>query len=265
MQSQLDTVRTRYAKLAGTSNASCCDDSCCSPASQHSSATTSCCSLGYDEADLAQLPEGAELSLGCGNPLAIANLSAGETVLDLGSGGGIDCFLAKRRVGPEGLVIGVDMTPEMIARARRAAETQGIKGVEFRLGQIERLPVADGAVDVVLSNCVINLSPDKGQVFREAFRVLRPGGRIAIMDILATAPMPPEVREDPELLGACIAGAATIEQTRTMLELAGFTQISIEPNEASRSFIRDWIPHSGLEASIVSCAVTARVPLDRCS
>jgi ubiquinone/menaquinone biosynthesis C-methylase UbiE len=178
--------------------------------------------IGYSEAELAAVPEGANLGLGCGNPQAIAALKPGETVLDLGSGAGFDCFLAARQVGPAGHVIGVDMTPEMIRRARDNAAKAGLANVEFRLGEIEYLPVADASVDVVISNCVINLSPEKLQVFREAFRVLRPGGRLALSDIVATAELPAAVRDDLTLFTGCMAGAAHIDELEQMLSEVGF-------------------------------------------
>ena len=163
-------------------------------------------------------------------------------MLDLGAGGGFDCFLAARAVGPTGRVIGVDMTPEMVARARENAEKAGLGNVEFRLGEIEHLPVADASVDVIISNCVINLSPDKPAVFRDAFRVLKPGGRLAVSDVVATAELPAEWREDMALLSGCISGAADIDALAQMLDDAGFVDVSIEPKEESREFIREWQP-----------------------
>jgi len=196
--------------------------------------------------------------LGCGNPQAIAALRPGETVLDLGSGGGIDCFLAARQVGQTGKVIGVDMTPEMIDRAREGAAKAGLPNVEFRLGEIEHLPVADGTADVILSNCVINLSPDKPAVFREAFRVLKPGGRLAISDIVATAPLPEQVRKSVELYVGCVAGAVMIDELKLMLTDIGFVDIRIEPNERSREIIREYAPGSDLEDHVVSATIEAR-------
>jgi SAM-dependent methyltransferase len=206
------------------------------------------------------VPGGADLGLGCGNPHAIAALRPGETVLDLGSGGGIDCFLAAQQVGPTGAVIGVDMTPEMIDRARANAREAGTQNVEFRLGEIEHLPVADGTVDVILSNCVINLSPDKPAAFREAFRVLKHGGRLAVSDVVATAPLPQEVRDNIELHVGCVAGAATLDELKLMLAEAGFTDIRIEANERSRDVIRDWLPGTGLENYIVSATIEGTRP-----
>ena len=257
-------ARERYGKIAATGGVvrPCCSPDCPpgEAASQAACSRPSSGALGYSPAELSALPEGADLGLGCGNPQAIAALRPGETVLDLGSGGGIDCFLAARQVGPAGKVIGVDMTPEMIDRARQGATKAGADNVEFRLGEIEHLPVADGTVDVILSNCVVNLSPDKPAVFREALRVLKPRGRLVISDIVATAPLSEEVRNNVELHLGCVAGAATIDDLEAMLADAGFVDISIEPNERSRDLIREYVPGSGLENYVVSATIEARRP-----
>jgi SAM-dependent methyltransferase len=200
------------------------------------------------------------MGLGCGNPLAIASLKAGETVLDLGSGGGFDCFLAAEAVGEDGTVIGVDATPEMVSKARGLAAENGFENVEFRLGEIENLPVADNSVDVIISNCVINLSPEKARVFEEAFRVLKPGGRVAISDVVATAELPVEVRDDPSLYTGCIAGASLIDDLEAMLERAGFVNIQIEAKDESKAFIRAWAPGMNVEDFVVSAIIEAEKP-----
>jgi SAM-dependent methyltransferase len=187
--------------------------------------------IGYSQAELAATPEGANMGLSCGNPTAIAGLRPGEVVLDLGAGGGFDCFIAGPKVGPTGRVIGVDMTPEMLAKARRNTGVYegrtGLRNVEFRLGEIENLPVADASVDVVISNCVLNLSPDKGRVWREIARVLRPGGRVAVSDLALLRPLPEAVRRDVESLVGCVAGAVLVEETRAMAEDAGIRDLSL--------------------------------------
>jgi len=187
-------------------------------------------------------------------------LERGQTVLDLGSGAGFDCFLAARAVGPTGKVIGVDMTPEMLTKARENAKRNGFDNVEFRLGEIEALPVANESVDVIISNCVINLSPQKERVFREAFRVLRTGGRLAVADIVATAPLPEEVKGDWAAYTGCMAGASEIDDLEKMLCNAGFDRIKIAPKDASRSFIREWLPGKQVEEYLVSATIEATKP-----
>jgi arsenite methyltransferase len=201
-------------------------------------------SIGYSETELATLPEGANMGLSCGNPAALAALQPGETVLDLGAGGGFDVFLAGQKVGTRGRVIGVDMTPEMLARARgniMAYRSQsGLDNVEFRLGEIEHLPVADASVDVVLSNCVINLSPDKPQVWREIARVLKPGGRLAVSDLALLRPLPDPVRTMMSALVGCIAGAVSVDETRQMVNAVGLTEVRLSARPGYVEAMTDW-------------------------
>lgn len=253
-------VRQRYGDIADSQGAaSCCSPSpddaggCCMPGGDKAGSLA----LGYSQADLLQLPEGADLGLGCGNPQAIAALQAGETVLDLGSGAGIDCFLAARQVGETGQVIGVDMTPEMLAKARHNRETGGYTNVEFRLGEIEHLPLADRCVDVIISNCVINLSPDKPQVFREAFRVLKPGGRLAVSDVVAFAPMSDQLKQDMALYTGCIAGASSVTELEQLLRDAGFENIRIQPKHDSKAFMEAWAPGRNITDYVVSASIEA--------
>lgn len=249
-----ELVREHYGQVAEADGACGCGPGCCGGGATASTA------LGYDAAELAELPKGVDMGLGCGTPLAFAALREGDVVLDLGSGGGIDAFLAGKQVGSTGKVIGVDMTPEMLAKARANATRVSASNVEFRLGEIESLPIGDRSIDVVVSNCVINLSPDKASVFREAFRVLRPGGRLAISDIVASAPLPKHIKDDPAALSRCIAGAPLIDDLRASLEAAGFAGIHIEINEASRSFIKGWSPDSDAENFVASASIRAIRP-----
>ena len=244
-------VRNRYGGIAA-GGAGCCGAA--------DSAQETSCSMGYSEAELASLPEGADLGLGCGNPQAFAAMRPGEVVVDLGSGAGIDCFLAARQVGPAGRVIGVDMTHEMLTKARANGEQVGAANVEFRLGEIEHLPIGDNTADVVISNCVINLVPDKEQVYREAFRVLRLGARLAIADVVNTAPLPPDLSADPALLCGCIAGAATVRQIEDWLAAAGFVDIRITVKPGSRELVATWVPGRGIEDFVASATIEARKP-----
>jgi SAM-dependent methyltransferase len=251
------TVREAYGTVASQKQqGGCCGGgtSCCGPTGGSSKR------LGYTDADLAAVPEGADLGLGCGNPQAIAGLQPGERVLDLGSGGGFDAFLAARQVGPDGRVIGVDMTPQMIALARTNAATVGLGQVDFRLGTIEQLPVDDASVDVIMSNCVINLSPDKPAVFREAFRVLAPGGRLAISDMVAIGDLPAAVAEDPAAYTGCIAGAAPVADIERMVAAAGFGRVRVTVQAQSRDLVEDWSPGSGAAQVVASALIEAVKP-----
>lgn len=257
-------VRDSYAKVAEASNeGSCCGEasSCCGVSDDAAINQLISTRLGYSEDDLAKVPEGADMGLGCGNPRAIASLKPGEVVIDLGAGGGFDAFLAAHEVGETGRVIGIDMTPAMLSKARHNAEKGKFTNVEFRLGEIEYLPVADNTADIIISNCVINLSPHKELVFADAFRVLKPGGRLAISDVVATAEMPEEMKNDPVLHAGCMAGASLIDDLEVMMAQAGFTDIRIAPKDESREFIRDWAPGRGVEDYVVSAYIEARKPV----
>jgi len=269
-------VRDRYARAAKTKT-SCCGPSpspCCGGQSEVTQDVASKM-VGYTPEELAAVPEDANLGLGCGNPTALAGLKPGEVVLDLGSGAGIDCFLAANKVGPSGRAIGVDMTPEMIDRARENARKNGAANVEFRLGEIENLPVADGSVDVIISNCVINLSTDKPRVFREAFRVLRPGGRLMVSDLALKKPLPKEIRESVEAYVACIAGAMVKDDYLGAIREAGFGDVAVvteksfpaelvlDDSLAVEAVKKLTIPRRELEehvASVLSLNVTATKP-----
>ncbi len=253
-------VREAYGNVAKRGAGCGCSSSSCCDSGRETRLDDISVRLGYSKEDVSTVPEGANMGLGCGNPHAIASLRPGETVLDLGSGGGFDCFLAARAVGEGGHVIGVDMTPEMIAKARENAARAGAGNVEFRLGEIEHLPAPDNSVDVIISNCVINLSPEKPKVYQEAFRVLKPGGRLAISDVVATAPLPDDVKEDLALHAACVSGASLIEELVSTLEAAGFTQIRVKPLEESREIIREWAPDRNIADFIVSATIEAVKP-----
>jgi SAM-dependent methyltransferase len=242
------TVREHYGEIARTRDTSteCCGPDACG-----------CGSDLYSSGLIAELPSSVtELSLGCGDPVSLADIRPGDTVLDLGSGGGIDCFLAAKRAGPAGRVIGVDMTPEMLARARANAAKLNAANVEFRQGQIEDLPVEDESADVILSNCVINLSPDKPRVFREMFRTLRPGGRISVSDIVTKGPMSPMVAQDAESWSACVSGALDVQTYAEGLRVAGFADVRITPREDLTNSALSGIP----AGTPFSALITARKP-----
>jgi arsenite methyltransferase len=250
-------VRQAYGAVATKERQSgCCGSAsrCCGPTGSPSK------QIGYTDADLAAVPEGADLSLGCGNPQVIAGLRPGERVLDLGSGAGFDAFLAARQVGPTGYVIGVDMTPEMIDRAKANAINTRLAHVDFRLGEIEHLPVEDTSVDVIISNCVINLAPDKPTVFSEAFRVLAPGGRLAIADVVAIGDIPAAIAADPATYTGCVAGAAPVAVLERMIAAAGFEDVRIAVQAQSRALIEEWSPGSGADQFVASALIEAVKP-----
>jgi arsenite methyltransferase len=269
-------VREGYGKIAVSAGA-CCGSgvSCCGSSPESSAELVR--HIGYSAEDLAVLPEGANMGLSCGNPTAIASLNPGEVVLDLGAGGGFDAFIAGRKVGAKGSAIGVDMTPEMLAKARRNAtaysQNTGLDNVEFRLGEIEHLPVADVSVDVVISNCVINLSPAKPQVWREMARVLKPGGRVAVSDLALLKPLPEAVVEMVEALIGCVAGAVLVSETERMAREAGLVEITLTPKPEYVNAMTDWndplyrrivekLPAQAKPGDyITSLEVTARKPI----
>ncbi len=219
-------VRKRYAKVAKSNGSGCgcgASVSCCSAPSNEQISKM----IGYSDEEMGSVPDGANLGLGCGNPTALASLKEGERVLDLGSGAGFDCFLAAKKVGAQGKVVGVDMTPEMLDKARANAKKGGYSNVEFRLGEIENLPVADNSVDVIVSNCVINLAPNKKRVFEEAYRVLAPNGRMMVSDIVLLKPLPDAVQKSVEAYAACIAGAETKDKYLEQIQSAGFQQVTV--------------------------------------
>ncbi len=248
-----DHVRTRYGEIAENGGGCCASiaASCCGSDKNYDQ------QLGYATAEIASVPEGSNLGLGCGNPIAVASIGLGETVLDLGSGAGFDCFLAARQLGGTGRVIGVDMTPAMIAKARANTKRGDYANVEFRLGEIEALPVADNSVNLVISNCVVNLSPEKPRVFHEAFRVLKAGGRLAIADVVATRPLPESIRTQLNAVGACVGGAALIDDLKAMLKETGFARVEILTRDETRSLIRQWMEDESAGDFVVSAFITA--------
>ena len=261
-------VRQTYAKIAYSdrANENVQESSCCS--NSNSSLESSCCGtsgnsneiskqLGYSEDELDRVPEGSNLGLGCGNPQTIASIKKGETVLDLGSGAGFDAFLAVDKVGDTGKVIGVDMTPEMINKANENAKKRNFTNVEFKLGEIEDIPLENNTVDVVMSNCVVNLSPNKSKVYDEAFRVLKNGGRLAMSDIVSKQQMTDEMKHDSGAYCACISGASSVSEIKNMLEKSGFEDIKIEPKSDSNKFIKNWSDKFTSENYVVSASITA--------
>ncbi|MGY5140668.1 MAG: arsenite methyltransferase [Candidatus Nitrosopumilus sp. Bin_571-38] len=261
-------VKRIYGKIASSDRAisDIQNSLCCS--TDNSSLENSCCGttgnsndiskqLGYSQDELNAVPEGSNLGLGCGNPQVIASIHEGETVLDLGSGAGFDAFLALDKVGVIGKVIGVDMTPEMINKANENAKKRNFINVEFKLGEIENLPLENNTVDVIISNCVINLSPDKSKVYGEAFRVLKNGGRLAISDIISKQPMTEEMKQDSGTYCACISGASSVSEIETMLKKSGFVDIKIEPKSDSSEFIKNWSDKFASENYVVSASITA--------
>lgn len=254
-------VRSLYGKIVEANSAgrdfgntiSCCE----APAETDVKYS---CELGYSEEEAKSVPDGANMGLGCGNPVAIAELKCGEVVLDLGSGGGFDCFLAAKKVGSIGSVIGVDMTSSMIEKSRSNAEKGGFKNVEFRLGEIEALPVSDASVDVVISNCVINLSPNKKQVFKEMHRVLKSGGRLAVSDIVAISPLSEALKKDKALYAGCIAGALSLDELKQILKEVGFIDVNINIREDSRTFLSKWSSEVDAENYVASAIIKAKTP-----
>ena len=254
-------VKEHYGKLASETSesksfgnpVSCCGSACKSLKSYTQQ-------LGYSNDEIESIPDEVNLGLGCGNPISIANINEGEIVLDLGSGPGFDCFLASKKVGPTGKVIGIDMTQSMIDKAKNTASKHNITNVEFRLGEIESLPVESDFVDVIISNCVVNLSTKKENVYKESFRVLKPGGRFVISDIVATSELPEEIKKDVELYNGCMAGASTINELERFLKQAGFDSIKIDVNEESRQFIEGWESTGTVKNFVASASILAKKP-----
>ena len=255
-----EIVRENYAKVA-SSNSCCCSSSvsCCGQPGIEKEISSN---IGYSKEEMEKVPEGSNLGLGCGNPVALASIKKGEIILDLGSGAGFDCFLAADKVGPEGKVIGIDMTPQMIEKAVENARKGGYKNVEFRLGEIEDLPVEDSSIDLIISNCVVNLSPDKDKVFKEAYRVLKPSGRIMVSDIVLTEELPDYIKNNTSAYVSCISGAIIKESYLKIIEKTGFKNIKVfDEVNFPINFINndkpDDIVESALEKSILSIKVLA--------
>ncbi len=251
-----NSVRKNYSKVAQKgASGGCCGGGCSCNSSTN--VKESSLKLGYTESDLSSAPEQSNMGLGCGNPVAIAGLKEGETVLDLGCGGGFDCFLARNKVGEKGHVIGVDMTYDMIVLARKNASKKGYANVEFRLGEIEHLPVADESADVIISNCVINLSPDKQQVFKEAYRALKKGGRLSVSDVVATKKLDAKARKDLSLISSCIGGAEYVEDLRKIMQNAGFVNINLQKKDNSQDIISAWSEDTDYSGSVASYVIEA--------
>ncbi|PWU20007.1 MAG: arsenite S-adenosylmethyltransferase [Verrucomicrobia bacterium] len=261
-ESVRQAVRQGYSKIAANESGCGCGVSCCGSSAEVSADLARY--VGYSAEELAALPEGANLGLSCGNPNALAALKPGEIVLDLGSGGGFDVFIAARKVGAAGRVVGVDMTAEMVAKARKSIgpyrDRSGLDNVEFRLGEIEHLPVADNSVDVVISNCVINLSPDKPQVWREIARALKPGGRVAVSDLALLRPLPAEILSMFEALIGCVSGAVLVSETERMARQAGLTGIGLNQKADYVKLMTDW--HDPLYKQIIERLPAGTGPSD---
>jgi len=251
-------IRRDYGRIARKERTGCCCNCDCSTGSID--LLTVAEKLGYSAEELGNIPKAANLGLGCGNPLALLSLKEGQTVLDLGSGAGFDCFLAREKVGETGLVIGVDMTPEMVELARRNAESRGYHNVQFLLGEIEDLPLADESVDVVISNCVVNLSPDKASVFREAYRVLKPSGKLCVADAVVTAEIPPEIKGRLDLISGCLAGAARVEEIEAMLLDVGFVDVRMAAIGNSDEVISGWTLGEQATSFLASYIIEASKP-----
>ena len=251
-----NSVQRHYSKVAKKGSSSgCCGGGC--SCNDSVDIKESSLKMGYMDSDLASAPWESNMGLGCGNPIAIAELKEGETVLDLGSGGGFDSFLARNKVTESGRVIGIDMTYDMLSLARDNASKKGYTNVEFRLGEIEHLPVADNSIDVIISNCVINLSPDKQQVFNESYRVLKKGGRLSISDVVATKKLDKKTRDDLSLISCCIGGAEYIEDLRKIMENAGFVDIDLQKKENSQDIISSWSEDADYSSLVASYIIKA--------
>ena len=250
----------KYGKIA-LNRTSCCDggpSSCCSNLEQDTIALSM--EIGYSKDEIANVPEGANLNLGCGNPQVFADLKFGEVVLDLGSGAGFDCFLAARKVGKQGKVLGIDITQEMIKKAKYNAASGSFTNTFFQLGKIEHLPLKSNSIDVVISNCVINLSTDKGQVFHETFRVLKPGGRLAVSDVIALTDLPDEIRNDLDLYSSCFSGAMEHNKLNNLLQAVGFSKITINFDEKGQDITQSWSLQQNPGDYIRSASIKATKP-----